>query len=225
LAVSLCLVALINTAAANATEVLDQSFIAGVPTNSVANIYGPPGPVSTAETFTAGLSGVLSRVNVEVAHYPGAGDLSVRILTTTDGVPDTTWNSVLGVASVPASSVPYAQGLVSVPLTGAPIHVTPGEVLAIALSIDTTGGTSYQWYGIASHDVPYAGGTTFQEYFSTNGQWKSVAESSGFGAQGYSFASGFQTYVTVPEPVGVAGIGLLAVVLRWRRKSEPSLAT
>jgi len=211
------LVALMCITAANGAEVLDQSFTAGVPTNSGANIYGPPGPVSTAETFTTGISGVLSRVAVEVAHYPGNGDLSVRILRTTNGVPDTTWDSVLGVATVPASSVPYSQTLVSVPLTGAPIHVTAGEVLAIALSIDTTGGTSYQWYGIASRSVPYAGGTTFQEYFSTNGQWISVADSSGFGAQGYSFASGFQTYVTVPEPVGLTGIGLLALILRRRR--------
>ena len=115
------LVALMCITAANGAEVLDQSFTAGVPTNSGANIYGPPGPVSTAETFTTGISGVLSRVAVEVAHYPGNGDLSVRILRTTNGVPDTTWDSVLGVATVPASSVPHSQTLVSVPLTGAPI--------------------------------------------------------------------------------------------------------
>jgi hypothetical protein len=144
------------------------------------------GTRQVAQTFTAGISGNLDQVNLLLRRPAGsAGDLTVQIKATTGGTPS---GLPLASATVPAASVSFGQGWVSVPLS--PTTSIAGMQYAIVLSspgsCDIDG--CYSWGGNVGD--PYSRGDPF------------VSTDSGatwFANPSYDLA--FQTFVTpLPPP-------------------------
>jgi Bacterial Ig domain len=111
---------------------------------------------SFAQTFTAGLSGELDRVDLPL-QGGGTDPLIVEIRDTSGGVPGGT---VLASASVPASSVPDAGfEWVAVTFSG-PATVQSGTQYAIVAYTTDTLPPGYSWF-VGPVDT-YAGGATWE---------------------------------------------------------------
>ncbi|MEM0895686.1 MAG: PEP-CTERM sorting domain-containing protein, partial [Verrucomicrobiota bacterium] len=165
---------------------------------------------TVAQTFTVGLGGLLSSVEVQVQQgdIPDVptGDLVMSILPTTNGAPD--FGQSLGSVSLPATTIPpfddFASGpFVSFDVSGLNIMVSPGQVLAIELSYPTGTGS----YFIYDAEVPiYAGGSA----------WISNP------FDGFIFDSGrdagFRTTVLIPEPSSLVLLGVGTLALSRRRR-------
>jgi len=150
-------------------QTLDQqqpSFAAGS-----QRITGPSrGPDSLAQTFTAGLSGGLDRVDLALAQasIPSVGPLTVEIRNVDDsGAPGT---DVLASIDVPAESVPIggndALAFVEVQFDS-PADVAAGGQYAI---VAYTGGDDFYQWGRAGADL-YAGGSAFNSRQSPPSTW------------------------------------------------------
>ena len=103
--------------------------------------------IRTAQTFTVGVSGELTRVdaNFGAPIAFGSGDIELRILpTNAAGVPSTNLNDALAFASL--SSYPF--GWNSFDLSGSGLQVQQGDVLAICLIATNT--LFYGWMGGAT---------------------------------------------------------------------------
>jgi hypothetical protein len=108
-----------------------------------------------AQTFTAGISGLLSRVDVFVRLGGGRSDLVVDVRPTKGGVPAESDTDVLASFRVPAAAVREAAGnVVSLDTRPFGIVVRSGEVLAIALGTD---GGFYSFLGGGE----YSGGARY----------------------------------------------------------------
>lgn len=115
---------------------------------------------SVAQTFTVGLAGLLTRVEMTLSQNRGVPteDL-VFDLVTTDGTGAPTTTQIAHVV-LPPSAIPPTMGLVSVELTSLGISVSVGEVLAIVLSTNAPGNAEdYGWRGGISGS--YARGASF----------------------------------------------------------------
>ena len=191
LLVSLVGIALVAPSAAHAAGTLDQQqtdtasykvFIESIDGGAVTINE------SHAQTFTAGVSGRLDRVDLPLAG--GAADpLIVEIRDTTGGAP----GAVLASASVPASGVPD-DGVPWVAITfDAPASVRSGTQYAIvAHTVDRWPG-GYVWFG--GEGDTYGGG----------GSWSNVTASPSVTAQRSGPWSGpgddlaFKTFVTATD--------------------------
>ena len=185
---------------ARAATLLDQSYLL---TNNLRSAFSSPGGFRTAETFTVGIAGTLSEVDVFVG-FQGGQLTAMNILSTSGGVPTTT---VLGTGTFQSID---ASGRA---VFAASLSVTVGEVLAIEpiANIAFVG-----WNG--NFPGTYVGGQLFLD------------AGSGFAATnfiGNSVASDFQTFVTTPSdtpvpaalPLFASGLGALGL-LSWRRKKK-----
>jgi hypothetical protein len=134
----------VSTASAQGT--LDQSVTGG----SVGGV-GPNGSTLLAQTFTAGITGVLSQVDLQLSTYNGPPPLSVDIENVdANGHPSGT---VLAATTVTTSSVPGSQSTwVSLPFSDGPF-VVAGTRYAIVLSKPLGAG-----FWIAEYTGPYSGG-------------------------------------------------------------------
>jgi HYR domain len=141
-----------------------------------------------AQTFTAGRTGDLDRIDLLLYRVGSPGDLTVQVRTASGGVPS---EVVLATASVAAASVPDA-GWVSVPLSS-PISSTAGRQYAIVLSAPGASSASpfYGW-GSALGD-PYAGGDALTSVDS-GGSWNPL-----IGPGDLRLDRAFNTYVGVPD--------------------------
>jgi hypothetical protein len=112
---------------------------------------------SLAQTFTAGLSGGVDRVDLYlgVPFATPTAPLSVEIRDASGGAPGGT---VLAGASVPASSVPVGPGFVSIGFA-TPAPVAAGTQYAI-VAYSSTAASPYDWWDATTAD-PYAGGGPF----------------------------------------------------------------
>jgi len=122
---------------------------------------GARGIVSTqsgAQTFTAGRTGLLDQVDLDLAKGGSPVNLTVELRDVAAGTPGT---QVLAAASVPASSVPLtaAHGFVSIPFA-VPASVTAGTQYAIVAYASGSGGNYYYWWD-GGPPSPYAGGMEF----------------------------------------------------------------
>ncbi len=113
--------------------VLDQVFEPdlsdGYIDGEIENI--PPHELASGQSFTVGLGGILTGVEVLLSRVSDeAGDLVVEIQTTTAGIPD---GGMLGFTTVPRSEIPQEPTYLSVDLTAAGIPVAVGDQLAIVL--------------------------------------------------------------------------------------------
>ncbi|HEY1238474.1 MAG TPA: choice-of-anchor R domain-containing protein [Solirubrobacterales bacterium] len=160
---------------------------------------------SSAQTFTAGLSGGLDQVDLYLDRQgvPNA-PLSVEIRDAPGGP----GSAILAGQSVPVSSVPAGDpGFLSIRFA-APAPVAAGTQYAIVahrLSAPMT-ATTYDWWG--SNANPYAGGAEFFTPGPPSGPWTAFP--------GHDAA--FKTYV-VPNVVPAPGpTGQRAAALRKCRK-------
>ena len=127
-------------------------------------------PDSVAQTFTAGLTGPLDRVDLNLENASATAPLTVEIRNTSGGAPG---SSVLASASVPAASVSSSGGWVTVEFAS-PAAVTSGTQYAIvAYTADTGTGTDYLW-GFSGSD-PYAGGNLWGSLASPPATWATVS--------------------------------------------------
>jgi hypothetical protein len=145
-------------------------------------------PQSKAQTFTAGLSGALDRIDLALAQpsTPSVGPLTVEIRNVVvGGAPGTT---VLASAAVPAASVPVvALAFVEVPFASPAAVVAGGQYAIVAY----TGGTDFYSWGRAGADL-YPGGTAFNSFASPPSTWFPFADE--------DFA--FRTYVAPADTDG-----------------------
>lgn len=113
--------------------------------------------LTRAQTFTAGVTGRLTQVDVAVYRYfDDSQPLTVTIETVVDGTPsgNSLGTTVLPAAQVPVSDFPDGE-FVSVPLSH-PVDVTSGAQYAIVLRSSIA--FSYLWIS----GMPYTSGMPFQ---------------------------------------------------------------
>ena len=141
---------------------------------------------SKAQTFTAGITGQLDQVDLDLNGISLTTPLTVQIRDGSAAGPGTT---VLATTTVPTSAVPGGETVVSVPFTS-PAAVTAGTQYAIVAMNDSVG-----WFWVAGQvammpDAAYTGGRLF---FTSTGPPATSGWAAGSPAD---FA--FKTYVTEP---------------------------
>ena len=211
-------------------QVLDQSNPApmrGSPTN-------PPRPAlslhanvdyDTAQTFTAGLTGQLSRLDVQALRRSDTRlPLMVEVRrATAAGAPGESAADLLAQVAVPAAQVPIwpddpppEPDWVTVDLAAFNLHVNNGDVLAIVLGSDEPTDLyerGYYWQSWWAGTDGYARGDAYYRHIAgDNAFYRWVGPN--------VTDSGFRTFVAVPEP-GRLVTGLLAAgtaLLRPRRR-------
>jgi hypothetical protein len=186
--------------ACRASEV-DQSFIV----SPSAFAFDANNQYSVAQTFTVGVNGVLSGVQLEVGREPDAtDDLTVEILA---GLP--TNGTLLATHSFAPTDVPLfafnahgPSGMLSVDFSSNNIVIHPGEVMTIELQSAAPYGPPYQqdyaWVSTPQFVNGYDGGDAWQN--PTGNGWRALT---GSNAQDF----GFQTLV-VPLPAA-SSLGLI----------------
>jgi hypothetical protein len=183
--------------------ILDQSFEPATLNRFLGIAPGDSG----AQTFTVGITGILSAVDVLVERN-GDADLQFDIRPAANGVPVESDSMTLASVTVPASTVPLPASFLEFDLSSFGIPVSQGEVLAIVLS-----GNS-RWFG-APND-PYSPGAAYFRRFPDMPTFTPVFD---------NLDVGFKTFVEpIPEPsalvlisVGIIGLGFL----RSRRAGRP----
>jgi hypothetical protein len=182
---------------ANASLVLDQQYLLNNATSGFTPGLG--GGFRRAETFTVGVAGTLSQVDVIIGFGPPLTGLN--ILSTSAGVPTTT---VVGTGTLLSQSSSEADFSVSLP-------VSIGEVLAIEPFSSTNNGGGW----LTENPGTYPGGGDF-------------FLNPGFGINNFTpsgNAEDFRTFVTVatavPEPASLtclaSGFAFLLALRRRRR--------
>ena len=164
------------TIAAVATGTLDQSQTA----SDGAAFFGFS--IQQAQTFTAGITGRLGQVDVDLSRVGSPGDIAVQIRTVSAGAPSST---IIASATISQSSVSEASfNWISVAL-GPSVAVTSGTQYAIVLSAPAAPVCcdGYEW--AASFQNPYPGGT-LEQLVGTGGTWVSLT----------AVDLAFKTYVT-----------------------------
>lgn len=210
---------------AGAVEFLDQA-------NSI-NTSGGAGltPVSDlsmrAQTFTVGMSGLLTRVDLQIARLQlGPSNLTTndltfqvtRPLSSTVPVGAPLFTRTLHPAEVPSTMDPL--GWVTFDLSASPIPVASGEVFSLLLS------SQQSYFSLAYYEwvVTQAIGV---DYYTRGAGWQRNNVTDPWFNSPPTEDYGFRTYVTpVPEPaaIGVVGLGMLAWRLRSSRKRSEKLA-
>lgn len=208
----------VASAGARASPILDQSF--------EENISATGGSQGIAQTFTVGVTGTLTRVDIFAEQLTA---ISLGILGTTGGVP-TPFSAALG--TVPLTDIPFTGfgSWVSVDVSALNISVTSGDLLAWALV-----GTQAQ-VGGSDFLVPgdrYTGGEAFSGrtivitpgkppvFFPPGEVWAPAL------ASPLVVDLAFHTYVeptAVPEPSTLALLAAGALMLLpLRRRSSSTL--
>jgi hypothetical protein len=202
---------------ARATVVLDQSYI---PAPQFTGVTGFDDGDYVAQTFTVGVGGVLDHVDVLMRQSPGAGNLTLDIRPTSNGVPVENDALALFVGQINGALIPVFPpnntfAWVTLDVSSANIIVTPGEQLAITAR--TAAGQSFGW---AVSGVPvYAGGDAYVRPLGFS--WELTGEPSNV-----DYDYGFKTYVNTPEP-STLGLAVFAGVLLTlsRRRVVRSIAS
>jgi hypothetical protein len=189
-ALALVVGVLLTPGLAQASGTLDQSQT--LDAGSAVTILGQNdlySAESATQTFTAGLTGGLDRVDLLLAPARSSPTvpLTVEIRDSSDGLPGST---VLATGSVPAGSVTRSPQWVEVDFAS-PAPVTSGTQYAIVAYIGGTSRNGYVWRGAG--DV-YSGGAPSFSFASPPTTW----------IRGVGFDLAFKTYVS-PAASGLAG--------------------
>ncbi len=192
--VTLALLILFATpATAGAAGTLDQSNTAPLLSAAFGMGTANGSESRTAQTFTAGLSGGLDQVDLQVGKFgfcSGASgvDLTVQITTVSAGLPTST---VLGSGTIPEASVPTgnsASSITSAPLT-TPAAVAAGTSYAIVLS--APGAT-------CTESDPFGGGSEYPAYLWGAGYDNGVTNTYPSGSA-VSSSDGGATWISAPN--------------------------
>jgi hypothetical protein len=209
--------------AAIASAAVDQSVTVSWDDSLSAHLVDQT--FSWAQTFTAGQTGQLSSIELQIWRYPNAlKDLVVDIRETSEGRPVEPDAPVLGSVHLPRETVPLEPATFATPafvpidLSAANVQVSVGQVLAIALRSDEPDvpfERGYLWAATNQGVDPYHAGGSF-ERFEGQSMWLPLFDAA---AQD----QGFKTIV-VPEPcamiIFVAGILCAKQRPERRRKSS-----
>ena len=171
-----------------AVEVLDQQNDVGM---SATADSASPFAVETGQTFTVGVAGTLSRIELQINKLFGTGGSAIlNVYNTSGGVPLTS----LGTASLNEASIPsggFAYQSFDVSAFAIPVNV--GELMAF--TIKSSGEAGYGLRSTFTLDT-YAGGESKWRVLSTPpGAWQSFSP---------SHDNGFKTYV-LPSAIGTPG--------------------
>jgi hypothetical protein len=174
--------------ASAASAVLDQSSPTGQNTTFVGTAIGNT-PGDRAHTFTVGLGGWLTEIEVYVSQNTSGSPLLLDVRPTdANGRPLASNESIL--ASASNASVLGTPSFASFDISAANLIVSPGDRLAIVLRSSLA---EYVWYGQVSN--PYGGGSGFYRSGFSSVSWSDSVNP--------SFDVAFRTYVSpVPEPEG-----------------------
>lgn len=134
------------------TAVLDQSFVPSSVASYQGNIvYRPLDPehVDQAQTFTVGITGQLTNIEVLIEGFNQTADLLVDIRPTINGIPVSDESAMLEEVSIPGSEIPgFPHTFINADVSSQNIQVTAGSELAIVLKIDRSSqGGDYGWRG------------------------------------------------------------------------------
>ncbi len=171
---------------ADAAEVLDQQNDVGM---SATADSASPFAVETGQTFTVGVAGTLSRIELQINRTFGTGgDAILTVYNTVGGIP----NASLGSASLNWTLVPPGTfAYQSFNLSSAAIPVNVGDVLAFA--VKGSGDTNFVLRSTFTLNT-YAGGES---------KWR-VIGSPTWTTYSPSHDNGFKTYV-LAAAVGLPG--------------------
>lgn len=165
------------SAPAHASGQVDQSAtFAG--TGSSDDIFSGFVAQSLSQSFTAGVSGTLTSVDVGVSQSLSPTNLTIAIFDAVGGLPVGTSRVSRTLAGADLSAVTSGQALVPVAFSS-PMSVTAGATYAIVASTTASSPAKFEWY----RSVPYTRGTA--AYDDGSGP--------GWNALGYDFT--FATYV------------------------------
>jgi hypothetical protein len=189
-------------------QTLDQSQLIG--TNAPC-LQAGANPISLAQTFTAGLTGDLVRVDLGIFDPAVATQpLTVEIRTVDAmGVPTAT---VLATETVPAADVPTAPlSPLTTVLINPPVAITATTQYAIVLY--TAGTVPYCWRNAFAGLDPYAGGAAWVSPASPPTTWALVTPP-GPGFDDFVFATYVDTTYTLPTPI--TNLAVSGSTLRFR---------
>ncbi len=192
LAVCVVTTTLAVSGAAQAVEKLDQSQ----PNYASASVSVGGGTGGTewvrGQTFTAGLTGPLTRVDLWVGRYPDTTTQSVRVEIRNVAESGTPGDVVLATASIPSEKLSLSNegtppSAVSVSFAPRPA-ITAGSMYAIVLSSSAPGGRFEAYAAQAGYDQ----GTGWLQRSDNPGVWITYAP--------HDTDLFFRTYVDVPVP-------------------------
>jgi hypothetical protein len=200
---------------ANAAPVLDQEYSpdpntppvghAAVGQNSVSRI------LNRGQTFTIGITGILSAIEVRVAKNPNIiEDLTLDLRTTNGSLPGLA-GATLATAVLSAGDIPDSvTSFISFDLSAAGIDVTAGDFLSFVLSSPTLHSNPASYFiSNSGAEGGYDGGEGF---------WASYQDGNNFEVLNDLF---FRTFVEVSEPGSLAVLGLGLFVLASARRRHP----
>jgi hypothetical protein len=182
-----------------------------------------------AQTFTVGVTGTLSRIDLPLWRSQGlTGELKFQLLPVTAGRPDAfalhpQVEIDIDVATLPedgAAGLPPVPSVTSFDLSAYGIPVQPGDQWAIYLSREeaTNSGPPWVTWTIGKPDAGYAAGGSFLRNVPDEGLPD--------GPDGWEDWSHmdmmFSTFVLVPEPASyaLAALGMIGL-LAFRRRKTP----
>jgi hypothetical protein len=206
--------------AAAAGPILDQSYVTPGFEADV-NLFDILG---FAQTFTVGISGTLSRVDVQIYKHSGATDeVTLTILDTVAGVP----NQVLFQTLVAFNEIPTIDNpFLPVPFTSVDTAAWGAQLFTgQTLAIDVRRTVNIAGPGVLWRtDIggTYAGGDQFQGfgYLSGTVDWTPVSAV----YDGLPVDGGFQTWIeaAVPEPAGLFQAAALIALSSLGARRNPA---
>ncbi len=160
-----------------------------------------------AQTFTAGITGALTNVDLSLTKQGTGVGASVSIYKTTAGIPD----CALATADIDPSQIPTS--IIPIPTQhngitfSAPAQVQAGTQYAIVVSSSSLPGNTMWWSGYS--DGQYLGGTPFRVQ-NLGGPWVPLSGSVASGD--FTFATSVDSSITGVSVCGSSGGGGAEIV-------------
>jgi hypothetical protein len=168
----------------------------------------------TAQTFTAGFTGTLTRVDIGVFRWSGMSvNARFEIRRTLDGLPNDDAVGLLATHVIPYNQLPIRRTadpppLLSIDLSDVGVSVTAGDMLAI----------------ICKHDPEFANSEIPEVWLTRNSQYSGGSMVVKDAGEAWRLINSqqdlqFRTFITpVPEPNSLASCAFSTALVVWRRR-------